>query len=432
MKRFLKKILTYIITWQSRVVVFKYRPKIIAITGSVGKTSTKQAIFSVISAKKTVRMSEKSFYNEIGIPLAILGCYDGGEDLFMWVGTIIHGLSLIFWRHKYPEFLILEVGLRSPGDIKNKVASWLRPDVVIITRMPSCPTHIEFFDSLEKLEEEKISLVKALKKDGLLILNHDDERVYSLHEMSESRTVSFGVNDSSTYQILYLIENYQKQEGNQEIQSGINFKIKYAGNTFPVCLPNVLGLHNAGIVTSALACTKELGFDLLESIEVVSNFKTPAGRLSQLAGMSGSIIIDDSYNSSPLALEVALGVLKEMKGGRKIAVLGDMLELGKYTEREHRLVGLKVSKIADILVIVGQRAKMIAEGAIENNFLKKDIIYFNKAEEAGGYLAKEIKEGDVILVKGSQKMRMEKMVEKIMRDKDKKKELLCRQSKEWQ
>ena len=256
--------MTYIITWQSRVVVFKYRPKIIAITGSVGKTSTKQAIFSVISAKKTVRMSEKSFYNEIGIPLAILGCYDGGEDLFMWVGTIIHGLSLIFWRHKYPEFLILEVGLRSPGDIKNKVASWLRPDVVIITRMPSCPTHIEFFDSLEKLEEEKISLVKALKKDGLLILNHDDERVYSLHERSESRTVSFGVNDSSTYQILYLIENYQKQEGNQEIQSGINFKIKYAGNTFPVCLPNVLGLHNAGIVTSALACTKELGFDLKE------------------------------------------------------------------------------------------------------------------------------------------------------------------------
>ncbi len=426
MKRFFKKILTCIITWQSKIVIFKYKPKIIAITGSVGKTSTKRAIFSIISSKKTVRMSEKSFYNEIGLPLTILGCYDGGEDLFMWIGTIIHGLSLIIFKHKYPEFLILEVGLRNPGDIKNKVANWLKPDVVIITRMPNCPSHIEFFDSLEKLEEEKISLVKALKKDGLLILNHDDPKVYSLHEMSSSRTVSFGIDQNSTYQILYLIENYQKKE-----DSGINFKIKYGGNTFPVSLPNILGLHNALIVTSALACTKELGFDLLESIETISSFKTPPGRLSQLKGINNSIIIDDSYNSSPLAQEVAINVLKEMSGRRKIAVLGDMLELGKYTEKEHQNVGLKISQVADKLVIVGQRAKLIADGAIDNNFSKKDIIYFNESDEVGDYLVKEIKEGDVVLVKGSQKMRMEKIVEKIMLEKENKGELLCRQSKEW-
>lgn len=431
MKRFIKKILTYIIIWQSKIVISKYKPKIIAITGSVGKTSTKHAIFAIISATKTVRMSEKSFYNEIGLPLTILGCYDGGEDPFMWVGTIIHGLSLIFGKHKYPEFLILEVGLRTPGDIKKKVANWLKPDVVIVTRLPDCPAHIEFFNNQEELEDEKISLVRALKKGGLLILNHDDPRVYSLHLQSESRTVSFGINEGSTYQILYLTQNYSGEE-RQELDIGLNFKIQYEGNTFPVQLDNVLGLHNAGIVVSAIACTKELGFDLLESIKTINTFKTPPGRLSRLAGIKDSIIIDDSYNSSPLAEEVAINVLKEVCGQRKIAVLGDMLELGKHTEKEHHAVGTKISEVANKIIVVGQRAKMIAEGAIENNFSKKDIVYFNEANEAGDYLIKEIRAGDVVLVKGSQKMRMEKVVEKIMLDKDNKKELLCRQSKEWQ
>ncbi|HOX90967.1 MAG TPA: UDP-N-acetylmuramoyl-tripeptide--D-alanyl-D-alanine ligase [Candidatus Paceibacterota bacterium] len=431
MKRFIKKILTYIIIWQSKIVIFKYKPKVIAITGSVGKTSTKEAIFSIISASKTVRMSQKSFYNEIGLPLTILGCYDGGEDPFMWIGTIIHGLSLIFWKHKYPEFLILEVGLRLPGDIKNKVSNWLRPDIVMVTSLPNCPTHIEFFNSQEELEDEKISLVRALKKGGLLILNHDDPRVYSLHLKSESRTVSFGINEGSTYQILYLTENYFDNES-QKPEIGLNFKVKYEGNTFPVHLNNILGLHNAGIVTSALACTKELGFDLLESIKIINNFKTPPGRLSRLEGIKDSIIIDDSYNSSPLAQDVALNVLKEMKASRKIAVLGDMLELGKHTEEEHLVVGKNVSLMADKIILVGQRAKIIADGAIQNNFSKKDIVYFNEAVQAGDYLAKEIREGDLILVKGSQKMRMEKAVEKIMLDKDNKKELLCRQNKEWE
>jgi UDP-N-acetylmuramoyl-tripeptide--D-alanyl-D-alanine ligase len=109
-----------------------------------------------------------------------------------------------------------------------------------------------------------------------------------------------------------------------------------------------------------------------------------------------------------------------------------MLELGKHTEEEHLVVGKNVSLMADKIILVGQRAKIIADGAIQNNFSKKDIVYFNEAVQAGDYLAKEIREGDLILVKGSQKMRMEKAVEKIMLDKDNKKELLCRQSKEWE
>lgn len=427
MKKFFKKILIKIITWQSKIVVLKYKPKVIAITGSVGKTSTKQAIYSIISSSATVRMSEKNYYNEIGLPLTILGCYDGGSDFFMWAGTIIHGLSLILWKHhKYPQYIILEIGLRKSGDIKNQVARWLKPDVVIVTRFSDCPSHIEFFENIEELESEKKSLVQALKKDGLLILNNDDPRVYNLYQHSEARTISFGANENSTYQIIHL-----EEEKNLNLISGINFKINYEGNTYPVSLPNILGLHYAGIIASALACAKELGFGLLESIENISNYKNPPGRLSLLQGINNSFIIDDSYNSSPLAQKIALDVLKETPGIRKIAVLGDMLELGKHTDEEHFSVGVKASEVADKIVLIGQRAEFIAEGAISNGFPKKNIIFFNDLEKTGEYVEKEIGEGDVVLVKGSQKMRMEKIVERIILEKDKKSELLCRQNKEW-
>ncbi len=424
MKKFFKKILIKIITWQSKVVILKYKPKIIAITGSVGKTSTKQALYSIISSSAAVRMSEKNYYNEIGLPLTILGCYDGGHDFFMWIGVMIHGLSLIFWKHKYPQYIILEIGLRKAGDIKNKIAKWLKPDIVIVTKFSDCPAHIEFFENIEELESEKKSLVQALKKDGLLILNNDDPRVYDLRQYSEARTISFGSDSNSTYQIVHM-------EKEREEAPGINFKINYEGNTYPVSLSNILGLHYAGIITSALACARELGFDLLESIEIISKYKNPPGRLSLLKGINNSLIIDDSYNSSPLAQQIALDVLKESPGIRKIAILGDMLELGKHTDEEHFSVGVKAAESADKIIVVGQRAEFIMEGALSSGFNKRDIASFNDLEKIGNYVEKEIREGDVVLVKGSQKMRMEKIVERIILEKDKKSELLCRQNKEW-
>ena len=430
MKKNFKKIIVLIITWQAKLVVKKYHPKIIAITGSVGKTSTKDAIFTVLSKFKIVRKSEKSFNSEIGLPLTILGLPNGWDDPFIWLGNIIHGFMLLLWKHPYPEYLILEVGVGKPGDIKKNVIPWLKTDVVIITRFPDKPVHVEFFGSVEKIIEEKSALIYSLKKDGILILNHDDEKVFALHSKVNCKTVSFGMNQNATYHSLYPTYLYKTQDG-IKVPDGLNFKLEYEGNTFPVMLPKILGVHNIGQAASAIACSYELGCDLLESISAISEYSTPPGRLSLLEGINNSVIIDDTYNSSPVAMDAALLVLKELEGKRKIAVLGDMLELGKFTEEEHKTVGEKVVGVADLLVVVGPRAKSIAEGAMHNGFPFKEIYTFDSSKTAAKFLEGIVEKGDVILLKGSQGVRLERAVEAIMEHKKFAKKLLCRQDKEW-
>lgn len=430
MKNLFKKIVTFIITWEARIIVRKYKPKIIAITGSVGKTSTKDAVFTVLSKFKIVRKSEKSFNSEIGLPLTILGLPNGWSSPLIWIENILKGIWMIVWKIKYPEYLILEVGVGKPGDIKKNVLPWLKTDIVIITRFPDKPVHVEFFNSIDQIIEEKSALIYTLKKDGLLILNNDDEKVFALHEKSNNKTISFGFNENATYHATYPSYNYIN-DGENKVPNGINFKLEYNGNTFPVLLPNVLGLHNVYQALPAIACAHELGADLLGSVEALGEYKTPTGRLSLIEGVNDSYIIDDTYNSSPVALHAALDVLKEMEANRKIAVLGDMLELGKYTEEEHRQAGERLSKIIDILVVVGPRAKFIAEGAIDNGFKKENIYNFDSSTETGTFLESIVKKGDITLIKGSQGVRLEKAVEMIMKNKELKYKLLCRQDKEW-
>lgn len=431
MKKTFKKIITFIITWQARLILKKYNPKIIAITGSVGKTSTKDAIFTVLSKFKSVRKSEKSFNSEIGLPLTILGAPNGWDDPFIWLENILKGFLLIIFKQKYPDYLILEVGVGKPGDIKKNVASWLRPDVVIITRFPDKPVHVEFFPSVEKIIEEKSALVSILKKDGILILNHDDEKVYSLHLKSKCKTVvSYGMHENSTYHSVYPTYLY-KTKNKIKVPSGINFKLEYEGNTFPIMLPNILGMHNIGQALAAVACAHELGCDLLDCIKEISEYMTPPGRLSLIEGINDSVIIDDTYNSSPVAMESAIGVLNELEGKRKIAVFGDMLELGKFTEEEHRLAGEKIVGVADVLVVVGPRAKSIASGAKDKGFPQKEVYSFENSITTAKFLEGIIEKGDIVLIKGSQGVRLERAVEAVMEHKELKKKLLCRQDKEW-
>lgn len=430
MKSILKKIIVPIITWQAKIVVKKYKPKIITITGSVGKTSTKDALFTVLSKFKTVRKSEKSFNSEVGLPLTILGLPNGWSDPFVWLENILKGFLLIIKKQKYPEYLILEVGVGKPGDIKKNVLPWLKTDVVIITRFPDKPVHVEFFGSVDNIIEEKSSLIYTLKKDGILILNHDDEKVYSLHSKSEAKTVSFGLNENATYKASFPLYLY-KNENNIKIPVGINFKLEHNGNTFPVTLSNVLSMHSVSQALSILACANELGCDLFTSVSLLSSCVPPPGRLTLIEGINNSFIIDDTYNSSPVATEVAIKVLENITGKRKIIVLGDMLELGKFTEEEHRSIGQKIIGVVDILIVVGPRAKFIAEGAIDNGFPRESISYFDSSKSAGKYLEGIVREGDIILIKGSQGVRLERAVEAIMEHKELSNDLLCRQDKEW-
>jgi UDP-N-acetylmuramoyl-tripeptide--D-alanyl-D-alanine ligase len=434
MKTFFKKIIAFVLQVEARLVLLKYKPKIIAITGSVGKTSTKEAVYAVFSNLAYVRKSEKSYNSEIGLPLTILGCPNGWQNPLIWLKNLWRGLKLLLWPNNYPEWLILEVGIGKPGDMR-KTAAWLKTDAVIITAIGETPVHIEFFSSRKHLVEEKAKLIKTLKKSGLLVLNADDETVLEMKNKTKSRVITYGFGEKadlrgSEENIFY---------DNQRWPKGIIYRVDEEGNSLPVILEEMFGKNHIYASLGALALVSGLKLNLLEAINQLKNYKAPAGRMCLLKGINNSLIIDDTYNSSPFACKTGLATLGEIKNeGRKIAVLGDMLELGKHTKVAHEEIGEVAKESAEILVVVGPRALSIKQGALEAGMSQKKIFDFSDARQAGEFLKNFVKENDLIFVKGSQGMRLERTVEAILDlkrnplgGKQDKSKLLVRQDKEW-
>jgi UDP-N-acetylmuramoyl-tripeptide--D-alanyl-D-alanine ligase len=430
MKNIFKKIIAKVLEIEAAIIIKKYQPKIIAITGNVGKTSAKDAIYSVISKSFHVRKSEKSFNSDIGVPLTILGCNNAWNNPIRWLRNIYYGLDLIIFRHSYPEWLVLEVGADRPGDIK-KIARWLKPDVVVVTKFSKIPVHIEYFKDKNAVVLEKGFLVSALKHDGTLILNSDDEDVFAFKSKTTNKVITYGLEGNTEVKATnYSI--YSNEETGEPL--GVCFKVEYAGNCLPVKLAGTLGSNNIYSSLAALAVGINLGLNLVEATENLSNHIAPRGRMSLIGGIKNSLIIDDTYNSSPVALTSALETLKSLKlknKKKKIAMLGDMMELGKHTAEAHKEAGILASTACDILVTVGLRSRALAESAIDNGLDEDSVLQFDSSEEAGLYIKNIIKEGDIILVKGSQSTRMEKIVKEIMAEPACASELLVRQDEEW-
>jgi len=426
MKNILKKIVTKILIFESKLVLRKYRPKIIAITGSVGKTSTKDAVYTVVSKFAYVRKSEKSYNSQIGLPLTILGIPNAWSNPTLWLLNILRGLWLIVYPHKYPAWLVLEVGVGKPGDMA-ETASWLSTDIVVMTTIPETPVHIEFFNSRKNLVEEKAALIKTLKPTGVLVLNADDETVLDMKTKTKNIAVTYGFNPEAT---LRGSEDNIYYENN--IPKGITFRVDEAGKSLPVVMEGVFGKNHIYSGLAALACAHVVKFNILESIDMLRIHNTPPGRMKVLVGINDSIIIDDTYNSSPIAAEAALETLGKVNApGRKIAVLGDMLELGRHTDEAHKKLGELAKKSADILVVVGPRSKFIKEGAEASRMAKKNIFDFNNSKEAAEFVSGFVGAGDLVLVKGSQGMRMERVTAEIIKDKENRAKLLVRQEDEW-
>lgn len=427
MKNIFKKIITKILQIECKLVLYKYNPRIVAITGSVGKTSTKDAVYAVLSKIAYVRRSEKSYNSEIGLPLTILGLANAWNNPFKWFVNLLKGFWLFLWPHKYPKWLVLEVGVGHPGDMR-KTASFLKTDAVIITAIGETPAHIEFFNSRKHLIEEKSQLISTLKKNGVLILNHDDEDVIAMKSKTRNIIVTYGFGEG--VDLRGSSENIFYNEKN--IPEGVIFRVDSEGSSLPVIIEGVFGRNHIYASLATLALVHGLKFNMLGAINALKNYDVSPGRMRLLAGINESLIIDDTYNSSPFACETALKTLSEVKDRtRKIAILGDMLELGKHTIDAHRRIGEVAKENTDILMVVGPRARSIKESALEHGMSKDNLYEFNNSREAGDFAASFIAKGDIVLVKGSQGMRMERVVEKIILDQENKDKLLVRQDEEW-
>jgi len=429
-KKIAKNFIIFALRVEARLILRKYKPKIVAVTGTVGKTSAKDAIFAVLSGEFFVRKSEKSYNSEIGVPLAIIGGRSGWGSALRWLLVLFKGLRLILVRHDYPEWLVLEMGVDRPKDME-KLTAWIKPDAAVITMAGEVPVHIEYFERREDLLKEKAKLAKAVKEGGYAILNGDDESVFKIKEKTKANTVCYGFSEgldivASNYHVLF------KEENGRSVPEGVTFKVDYKGNIVPVRLKGVFGRQAVYTALAAFGVGGVFGLNLIEMSEALSRrYKSPPGRLKFIEGINGSFIFDDSYNSSPVAAAAALDFLEDVRAKRKIVVLGDMMELGKHTIDEHKKIGRMLKGKVDMIFTVGPRSKFSADEARAVGFNPENIFVFSNADEAKAVLRDKIKEGDLILVKGSQSTRMEKIVEEIMARPEEKGKLLVRQEKEW-
>lgn len=412
MKFIIKKIIVLILEIESRLIIKKYKPFIIGVTGSVGKTSTKDAIYTVLSGNSYVRKSEKSYNSDLGIPLTILGCQNGWSDIAIWLKNILHGLELILFKSKYPECLVLEIGADHPNDIK-KVSKWLKTDIAIITKVSEIPVHVEFFPTPEDVLKEKLYLAKSLKDNGVLIVSSDDKRLIEASKNYKQKVLTFGIDNPATV---------SASDINMDIKSGVSFKLNYEGNSIPVAIKGAIGNQFIYPILVATAVGISRNIPLNRIVESIPNHIPSRGRMNIISGINGSTLIDDTYNSSPDAVSEALNAMSKIQtNGQKIAVLGDMMELGKYSSDEHRKVGEKAIKVCNVVVTVGPRAKQMS----------KDSVHFDSSTDAGEYVKSIIKEGDIVLLKGSQSIRLERATKILLAEPNKASDLLVRQEAEW-
>ena len=417
MKVIFRTIIGALLAFKARSYLKTNRVQVIAVTGSVGKTSTKEAIYKLLCSKFDVYSSKKSFNTEFGLSLAVLQEEESGfSSPLAWLKIL---WRVFFQKKKIYKKVILEMGADKPGDIK-KLTKIAPPKIAVVTNVR--PVHLAEgqFSNIEAIAKEKSMLVRALPKEGMAILNNDDEHVR--HMQTVAGKFTYGIHDTA---ILMA----------EDIKAGakdLKFKATYQGQTGEFVVP-VIGEFQVYVLLPAIAVGLQLGMKLGECASALSDFQLPSGRMNPIAGVNRSQIIDSSYNASPTTVATALDVLAEIKSSRKIAALGTMNELGEMTHEAHVEIGKKAAQVADVLVAVGHEAPTIKRGALEAGMKESDVFTFFDSEEAGNFLKDRLKPDDLVLVKGSQnKVRMERLVKLIMKEPHKADQLLCRQGKVWE
>lgn len=423
MKDLLKKIVIKVLTWEAKLVLARHKPFIIGITGNLGKTTTKDCVYAVMKDHFFVRRSEKSMNSEFGVPLTILGEKSGWNNPFKWVVIIVRGFFVI-WQKEYPTHLVLEIGADRPNDIKS-IASWISPDITIVTQFGQVPVHIEFFKDRDEIITEKGYLVEALKDGGVFIYNADDHDAEKLFGRTMCRKTSFGIHENADI----------RAEGVRlygSPLSGTEAEVLSNGERHHLVLPEVAGKSPVYCALPALLVARELSIPLPIACASLRDADKPRGRMRILSGMNGSVIIDDTYNASPKATEHGLKTLSDIETyGRKIAVLGDMMELGSHTKEEHYKIGMIAAKACHRLYTVGIRSRSTAEGALDGKMVDDSIMQCDTAIDAGKELVQIIEPGDILYIKGSQSIRMERAIKMILAETHNPAHVLVRQEVDW-
>ncbi|HEX7472974.1 MAG TPA: UDP-N-acetylmuramoyl-tripeptide--D-alanyl-D-alanine ligase [Candidatus Limnocylindrales bacterium] len=358
----------------------RFAPLVVGITGSIAKTSTKEAVAAVLGRRFTTLRSEGNQNNEIGLPLTLLRL--GPEH----------------------EAVVLEMGMYIGGEIAD-LAALAAPRIGVVTAVQ--PVHLSRIGTLDAVERAKAELVEALPADGTAVLNADDPRVARMAASTAARTMTYGFDPAADVGAEQVVPAGA---------AGMRFTLRIGGTRRPVATP-VLGRHGvhnglaAAAVGSAAGCTLD---------EIVAGLAAgwAAPHRDRLVRAGDVTILDDSYNASPGSVLAALDLLATLPASRRVAVLGEMLELGDAHESGHREVGRATAPLVGLLVVVGPGAGALAEGAIEGGLAAERILRVADAEAALEVLRPRLRVGDTILVKGSRGIALDGLVERLVAEAD--------------
>jgi UDP-N-acetylmuramoyl-tripeptide--D-alanyl-D-alanine ligase len=350
------------------------RLDVVGVTGSLGKTTTKEVVASVLASRYAVLKSEGNQNSEVGLPLSVL-----------------NGLRA---EHRVA---VLEMGMYAPGDVRF-LARLARPRIGVVTAV--LPVHLERLGTIERIRRAKQELVEELPAErGVAVLNGDDPRVSAMADATPARVVRYGVGAQADVRAERIASRGLE---------GVDFDLVAGGARRRVHLP-LLGAHNVHAALAAAAVGLELGLGPDDVAEAVGALE-PALRLRVLGGPNGSRILDDSYNASPESVLAALELLRELPGRRKIAVLGDMLELGSESEPGHRRVGQRAALVLDLLITYGPRARATADEARRSGLRPEQVVEAEDPDAIADWLRRRLRAGDDVLVKGSLAMGMSRVV----------------------
>jgi UDP-N-acetylmuramoyl-tripeptide--D-alanyl-D-alanine ligase len=359
----------------ARDVRRRWGKPIIGVTGSAGKTTTKEMIAAVLGKKFTVLRSVGNLNNEFGLPLCLLRV------------------------ERYQNIGVLEMGMSAKGEIR-KLASIAEPNEGVVTNVN--PVHLEFFKSVDEIAEAKAELIEGLHDPKVAYLNNDDSRVRAMAQRFSGKLVAYGVKSSASFKV-------------QQIQDlgldGSSFTVRHSSRDLQFVLP-LLGQHNVAnaVAAIAVATTHEVPYEQIR--EALAEMKPEKMRGQVVKFREGFAVIDDCYNSNPKALSEMIRFVGRLQGyQRKILVAGEMLELGPEGPELHRECGREAAKagLASVIAVQGQGTEIL-EGALAAGMDRSRLKFARDAVQAGDLLARMVKKGDVVLIKGSRGVKLEQVL----------------------
>lgn len=349
----------------------KFNLHLVGLTGSVGKTTTKEFTYLVVNAKYNAIKTLGNLNNEIGLP------------------------QMLFQIDRSTQAAVIEMGMNHFGEI-HRLSTAAKPTIALITNVGS--SHIENLGSREGIRKAKLEILDGLEKGATLLLNGDNDMLSSVVN-EDYNIVFYGIEKGS-----FKAENIEEKDGKTE------FDISYFGNSQKVVIPTI-GVHNVYNALAAFAVGYYLDIDAQLCADALSEY-APEGMRQKSVSHGGVTFIEDCYNASPDSMKAAITTLANTKGNKKIAVLSDMLELGDYSEQAHTDVGRMAANAGlDYLLTVGEMSQFIVNGAKENGM--KNVFHFDSKEELTEKLLEILEVGDTVAFKASRGMKLEDVIHSV-------------------